>query len=75
MELASPPTSRPPVFSGTRDLERGLSKITHDHMEHLDQHGFVIVDGFLGTAWASALREEIKWLHDNNLTFPNQVRR
>ena len=44
-------------------------------MAHLEQNGYAIVDNFLGREWALAIRDEIKWLQEQELLFPNQVRK
>lgn len=61
------------MATSKRNFTQAFERIGHNEMEHLAQHGYAIVDGFLGTEWSMSLRNEIQWLMDQKLMFPNQV--
>lgn len=61
------------MAGGERSLAQRSRLVTSEHLEHLEREGYAIVDGFLGEEWAVAVRDEIRWLHDKQLMFPNQV--
>ena len=57
-----------------RDSSRFATAITSAHAEHLQTHGFAVVDEFLGLGWASAILTEMQWLQSRGLMLPNQIR-
>ncbi|RLN43605.1 hypothetical protein BBO99_00005303 [Phytophthora kernoviae] len=59
--------------SFTRDYERLHRKITRDACEQLDQKGYVVIDDCFGHGWASALLEEMHWLHQQEHFKPNKT--
>lgn len=66
-----------------RDPSRWRRSVTPAHVDALRREGWCVVDDFLagggasaggdGGAWASALREEIKWLATTGLMRPNRT--
>ena len=85
----APPGPDPGSFPGPypapfeRDPSRWRRSVTPAHVDALRREGWCVVDNFLagggasaggdGGAWASALREEIKWLATTGLMRPNRT--
>ncbi|KAH7487897.1 hypothetical protein KRP22_013402 [Phytophthora ramorum] len=57
----------------TRDYERLQRKITTEACAELDEKGYVVIDDCFGRGWASALLQEMKWLHENDHFKPNKT--
>lgn len=56
-----------------RDHERLQRKITREACEQLAERGYVVIDECFGRGWATALLDEMKWLHANDLFKPNKT--
>jgi hypothetical protein len=54
-----------------RDFGRFREQLTEDRCERLEREGYVVIDGFLGSGWSSAVRQEIRWLQNHGLMSPN----
>ena len=40
---------------------------------NLAEHGYAVVDGMFGGAWATGFRDEIVWLHEQGIMRPNET--
>ena len=56
------------------DFTAAFNRITSEHMKTLQEKGYAVMDGVFGEGWCRALREEIRWLHEQNLLLPNQIK-
>lgn len=57
----------------TRDDARLRSKITAKACAQLQEQGYVVIDDCFGRGWATALLDEMKWLHEQELFAPNKT--
>ncbi|KAI9920268.1 hypothetical protein PsorP6_015380 [Peronosclerospora sorghi] len=57
----------------TRDYERLHRKLTKEACNQLDTQGYVVIDNCFGHAWASALLDEMRWLHETQQFKPNKT--
>ncbi|RHY63217.1 hypothetical protein DYB30_003741 [Aphanomyces astaci] len=56
-----------------RDSSRFYDQITASHSADLMDHGFTVIDNFLGGGWAHALLAELQFLVKKNLLVPNKT--
>lgn len=73
--MGSEATAFPGVYSEPfeRDEARFQQKITRQTCEQLKEQGYVVLDGVFGHGWATALLDEMKWLHAAQHFKPNKT--
>lgn len=57
----------------TRDYARLRTKITRETCATLQEQGYVVLDECFGHGWATALLDEMKWLHAQQHFKPNKT--
>ncbi|CAM9390832.1 unnamed protein product [Phaeothamnion confervicola] len=57
-----------------RDFDKLGDRITSERLDELEDRGWTVIENAFGLGWASALLQEMKWLHKQGLMAPNEMR-